>query len=286
MNLVLEDTNFKRINGGSFFMKDYTLELEVAKSAAREAGKKIMEVYALPFAVEIKKDASPVTQADKCAEKIILEMLLKEFPMYGVLSEETEDTSERLTKEYVWTIDPLDGTKEFVAKNGEFTVNIALVHKHEPVVGVIYAPVLDQLYYAAVGKGSFLEEGGKKHKLTPSAHSAVEKMFITMSRSHATQEKELVKQHKFKGVITSGSSLKGCLVASGKADVYYRFTSINEWDICAMDCIVTQSGALITDFTGKKLSYNKSDIKVPPFLCSNHTIHSDLLKIAAQYTVQ
>lgn len=267
-------------------MKDYTHELEVAKHAAREAGKKIMEVYASPFQVEIKKDASPVTQADKRAEKIILQLLLEQFPHYGVLAEETEDTSARLANQYVWTIDPLDGTKEFVAKNGEFTVNIALVHNHLPVVGVIYAPVLDQLYYAAHGKGAFVEEKGHITKLIPSSRSTVKNMFITMSRSHATQERILVQEHTFKDIITSGSSLKGCLVAAGKADVYFRFNSVNEWDVCAMDCIVNESGARMTDFAGNRIRYNKPDIKVPPFLCSNNKIHNELLAIATPYILK
>ena len=255
-------------------------ELKISKTLALEAGKKILEFYDKEIKVTNKIDNSPVTQADLAANEIIRDGLIKEFPDYGLLTEEDEDNPERLTKERVWIVDPLDGTKEFISKNGEFTVNIALVERGEPIIGVIYIPAKDELFFAVKDKGSFFEKDRQITKLHVSQRNDIQDMTLIRSRSHATEkELALTQKYDFAKIVSAGSALKGCLVAKGDADVYFRFGSTNEWDICAMDCIIREAKGLMTDLDGNLLKYNKPHTIMEGFLVSNNTIHRRLLDL-------
>jgi len=248
------------------------------------AGEKIIEVYQSDFAVENKEDNSPLTLADKKSHQTIVENLAQNHPDIPVISEEGASIpyGERRDWDYYWLIDPLDGTKEFVKRNGEFTVNIALIHKGYPVLGVIYAPVLDIVYFAKKGTGSFkisdttgisqMDEVAviaKAEKLPTIKNEVVS---IIGSRSHMSNEtKEYIEEVKARyGEVeftSAGSSLKLCYVAEGKADVYPRFAPTMEWDTAAGQAIVEQSGGLVQEAeTGKRVRYNKENLLNPFFI--------------------
>ena len=258
-------------------------ELDIAKQLAIEAGKKIMGIYnSEDFDIQEKENdnhKSPLTKADLAANKIIVTQLRENFPEYAILTEEEVDNKERLSKEFIWIIDPLDGTKEFIKRNGEFTVNIALVHGDIPILGAIYVPVTDELYYATKDKGVFYEKAGNISKITVTDKNKSEDMVFVKSRSHASEKLvKFIEIFKFAEVKISGSSIKGCLVAKGEADVYLRLGPVNEWDVCAMDVIVRESGGRMTDLEGKPLKYNKDlTLITSGFLVSNDKMHQELL---------
>jgi len=238
---------------------DVSKELYVAKKAAISAGKAIMEIYKQEFEVNYKEDESPVTQADLKADEIIISRLKEVFPNYAYLSEESADDLSRLDNDYCFIIDPIDGTKEFVNKTGEFTVNIALSYKQEIVMGVIYAPVLDELYYAEINKGSFKVKEGIYTQLKVSDRE--ENLRVAHSRSHRTIEQDLLyeeKKDKIEQVYTVGSTLKGCFLAAGMIDGFYKFgIGTKEWDIAAMVIIIEEAGGVVRD-----LNNNEIKIKV------------------------
>jgi len=243
---------------------NYTRELEISKKAAVLAGGAIMEVYGADdfadgFKVEYKEDNSPLTEADRRANDIIVNILRKEFPEYAILAEESADDKKRLENDYCFIVDPLDGTKEFIKRNGQFTVNIALAYKHKPVMGVIYVPVTRELYYAAVGGGSWYEaDGHAPVKLKGS--DKTEELTMVMSSSHGcARTDELIKKRNIKNHIKMGSSLKGCLIAKGDAEVYYRLGPTMEWDTAAMQCIAEQAGAIFRQTDGTEMLYNREN---------------------------
>ena len=236
--------------------------LEVLKKLAMDAGRIIMEVYKTDFEVDYKEDESPLTMADRRANDCIVKGLAEHFPECAVLSEEMKDDKARMQQEYCFIVDPLDGTKEFVKRNGQFTVNIALVYQQRPVVGVVYVPVTKDLYFASAGQGSFKQEGvsGEVRKLQVTEKE--ENLVWVGSKSHSSEKEEnLIKKHKgqIAEVVSAGSSLKGCLVAEGKADVYYRFGLTCEWDTAAMHCIAQQAGAVIRQMDHSGLVYNREN---------------------------
>lgn len=258
---------------------DLTKELAISKELAIKAGQKILEIYnSNDFNITNKNEnnvISPLTKADLAANEIIVTRLRKEFPDHAILTEEEKDDKTRLNNDYVWIIDPLDGTKEFIKKNGEFTVNIALVHKKEVILGVIYVPVNDELYYATKNNDSYLDN----NKITVSNINNQNEMIMVKSRTHAS-EKLLTIIKNFKDTISKGSSLKGCIIAKGDAQIYPRLGPVNEWDICAMDIIIKEAGGILTDLKGKGLKYNKENPLITSgFLVSNNTIHKKLLDV-------
>ena len=231
--------------------------LELAKQAALEAGKAIMEVYAKPFEVYIKDDDSPVTQADLCASNIIKEILKPTGIPF--VSEEDLPPDRSHYKRY-WLVDPLDGTVEFVNRNGEFTVNIALIDEKQPVLGVIYAPVLDKLWTSEDGQLSTLN----------SQHST---FTVLVSRSHRTPEvdayinKVLRPAHPDLVIDTQGSSLKFARLAEGSADVYVCYSKTKEWDTAAADAILRAAGGKVLRISdGQPLEYSKKEYPNPPFV--------------------
>ncbi len=268
--------------------------------AAKRAGKAILEVYDSDFTVEQKDDKSPLTLADKKSNEIITEVLEQTKTVNNatvpILSEEGRDIpyDERRKWEYFWLVDPLDGTKEFIKKNGEFTVNIALIHENRPVLGIIYIPVKDIFYFAAINFGAYILENSEiitdalstkelmdKSKKLPLNNNNNSPLTIVGSRSHTSEEfTEYVNKLKEKygnvEFISSGSSLKLCLVAEGKADIYPRFGPTMEWDTGAGQAIVEQAeGRVLEIQSNEPLSYNKSNLLNPFFIVSRQGINLD-----------
>ncbi len=238
-------------------------ELKIAKQAAVAAGRKILEIYngAEDLNVEYKDGDMPLTAADKAANAIITELLQKHFPDHAILSEEGKDDLSRLENRLCFIVDPLDGTKEFLKRNGQFTVNIALSFEHRSVMGVIYVPVTGDLYYAAQKEGSFLEsKNGEKRRLQVSSITDITALRVVMSNSHGCKEMdELIGKYQLKNLKSIGSSLKGCLVAAGEAEIYYRFNPTMEWDTAAMQCIAEEAGAIFRQMDDTEMLYNRED---------------------------
>lgn len=266
---------------------NYAEILEVVKAVSIEAGKKILEVYNSPdFEIEIKSDNSPVTKADKIANDYIVAELQQRYSEIGVLAEESKKDDSRLTKNHVWVIDPLDGTKEFIKRNGEFTVNVGLSENGIPRLGVVVIPVKNEVYYAAAGEGAFFQDAaGNVAKITCSQVNTFEEMTLMKSRSHASQKlNDLIAECGFKATKDSGSSIKICLIARGLAEVYFRLGPTNEWDICAAHCVLNEAGGKLTDSFGVAIEYNKKDtLNKNGFVASNASRHDDLVTVATKY---
>jgi len=245
------------------------IDIQDIVKIAKDAGKAIMEIYNQDFAVEFKTDNSPLTIADRKANEIIVTslnrlpvntLLKKNIP---ILSEEGRRIpyDERKNWEYFWLIDPLDGTKEFVKRNGEFTINIALIYKDTPVLGVVYSPVLNVCYWAKSNKGAFKD--GKKLPLKTKEQRDVYK--IVASRSHMSSETkdfiEAIDTDKEKVIVSIGSSLKICLVAEGEANIYPRLGPTMEWDTAAAHTIVNESDGLLNRYIDNSAHlYNKKNL--------------------------
>lgn len=257
--------------------------LKTAIHAALKAGEEILKVYEKDFSVETKEDSSPLTEADKRSNKAILEILKPiEVP---VISEEIKnlDYSQRSGWDLCWLIDPLDGTKEFIKRNGEFTVNIALIKNELPIMGIVYLPVSKKLYFASEEVGSFVinvnENDGVSDlsrildKATKLPVGPLPDIYtIVASRSHLSKDTEAFiesckKEHGDVVLVSMGSSLKLCMVAEGQAQVYPRLAPTMEWDTAAAHAIAKFSGCYVLDFnTRKELRYNKADLLNPYFI--------------------
>jgi len=238
------------------------------------AGQRIMEIYDTDFGVEKKSDNTPLTAADMAAHHTIVEGLSQLTPDIPILSEESANIpfAERSQWQRYWLVDPLDGTREFVKRNGEFTVNIALIDNHESVLGVVYAPVTGDTYYASRGMGAFKKTlGDSANTGAVAIHSRrkrADSTIIAGSRSHRGDSLEafLQKIGDYE-VISMGSSLKSCLVAEGHADIYPRLGPTSEWDTAAAQCIVEEAGGRITKTDMQPLRYNtKDELLNPHFL--------------------
>lgn len=242
---------------------------EACIGLAREAGAAILAVYAQDFSVETKDDDSPLTQADLASHRIIVAGLRALAPDIPVLSEEDAgipwETRHRWPRH--WLVDPLDGTREFVKKNGEFTVNIALIEDGRPVLGVVYAPVFDYLLHAERGVGAFLREAGEDIALS-TRRPATAPLRVAASRSHldprtaaALERMGDTERHGL------GSSLKFCRIAEGRIDVYPRFGPTSEWDTAAAQCVLEAAGGVVLRLDGTPLDYNRKDnILNPDFI--------------------
>ena len=236
-------------------------ELSIAKRAATEAGKAIMGIYCSEeLDVTYKEDQSPLTRADRQANKIIVEILSKEFPDYAILSEEEKDNKERLKNDYCFVVDPLDGTKEFIKRNGQFTVNIALAYKHKAVMGVIYVPVTEELYWASEKGGAYLMTNEDTQRICVSERK--EDIRVVMSSSHGCAEMDyMIQKNHLTNYVKIGSSLKGCILAKGDAEIYYRFNPTMEWDTAAMQCIVEEAGAVFRQMDDTEMRYNRENCR-------------------------
>ena len=249
--------------------------LDVIEAIARDAGDAIMQVYKNAIDVRYKDDQSPLTEADLSANRVIVDGLTKNYPDVPILTEEAVgDFKGSNLDGYYWLVDPLDGTKEFIKKNGEFTVNIALIHHGEPVLGVVLAPDKNTLYRGAQNQGAFKREGvGALKKIQVSPHEDGTPWRVMGSRSHSDTSIDdwLLKlgQHE---LIPMGSSLKMCLIAEGVAHVYPRLGLTSLWDTAAAHAILKEAGGEIRTLSGDVLSYkNPHEVLNPFFVASCHT---------------
>jgi 3'(2'), 5'-bisphosphate nucleotidase len=246
-----------------------SVAIEDIIAIAKEAGEKIVAIYERDFEISYKEDQSPLTEADKASHEVIVGGLKR----YGIpiLSEEGRQIAyeERKGWEYYWCIDPIDGTKEFIKKNGEFTINIALIYHNRPVLGVVYAPVLDDLYYAKEGEGAFKNAQRLPWHINETPD---ESLFVVASKSHLSQETqafidEVAQTTKEIKQVSKGSSLKLVMVAEGVADIYPRLAPTMEWDTAAADAIVRESGKMSYQLpSNRPLLYNKEDLLNPWFV--------------------
>jgi 3'(2'), 5'-bisphosphate nucleotidase len=254
-------------------MRDlHALGLALLPIVAR-AGAAIMQVYGDGFTVQRKDDNSPLTLADLESQRVIVEGLNRLTPAIPILAEESAQApwAERKTWSLLWVVDPLDGTREFVKRNGEFTVNIALVRGHEPVLGVVSAPAQGLLYWGAAGVGAFSQtEGGAQIPIHVSVPH--DPLRVVGSRSHASAETAGYLARLAPHVMTGiGSSLKFCLVADGKADLYPRFGPTSEWDTAAGQALLEAAGGQVTRLDGHRLRYNcRESVINGDFLAFNH----------------
>jgi 3'(2'), 5'-bisphosphate nucleotidase len=242
---------------------------------ATRAGEAILAIYNTAFSVELKDDASPLTAADKASHETIVSALGKLTPDIPILSEESAIVGweKRSAWQEYWLIDPLDGTKEFIKRNGEFTVNIALIQEHRAVMGVVYAPVLRRCFFGAGKSGAFEQTAAgdiREIKAERTAHSPLR---VVGSRSHRG---ELLDSYLAKlgehVMVPMGSSLKLCLVATGEADIYPRLGPTSEWDTAAAQAVVECAGGKVTDLSGKAIMYNtKESLLNPHFLVFGDT---------------
>jgi 3'(2'), 5'-bisphosphate nucleotidase len=242
--------------------------LEEVEAIAREAGAAIMQVYARDFSATQKEDKSPLTEADTAAHEIIVRRLEKLQPALPILSEEAvTDFSGADHSGRYWLVDPLDGTREFIKRNGEFTVNIALIEQGRAILGVVYAPVLNVAYLAAEGLGVYKAEAdGRRVPIRVAEHQAGSSWRVVGSRSHAGDSlTAFLQQLGTHELISMGSSLKFCLVAEGAADVYPRMGPTSLWDTAAAQCVVEQSGGRVIELTGEPISYADPSVVLNPF---------------------
>ena len=296
---IIIDTEKISVGGAVKIILQYVFEkqmnyllpkiLVTAVYAAYDAGKIILDIYAKDFSnsIEYKDDKSPLTEADKKSNALICGRLRKYAPYIDILAEESINSSEfdssefdsggfdedkeRLENKFCFIVDPLDGTKEFIKKNGEFTVNIGLSYNNRPVMGVVYVPCQKKFYYAIKDRGAYaidlnkdiirfsdLFDSGLKIKVSGRTNG----LTVMKSRSHGDEKLDVLlekNKHRIKNQIEAGSSLKGCLIAEGIADVYYRFGYTMEWDTCAMQCIVEEAGGIFAQGDWSEMTYNRDD---------------------------
>ena len=246
-----------------------SIDLEQIVDIAQKAGNKIMEIYKRDFTIEYKDDKSPLTEADLAANEIICSNLEKLYPNIPIMSEENKQVDYEIRKEwnYYWCIDPIDGTKEFIKKNDEFTVNIALIYKNHPVLGVVYAPAIGEMYKAKQGEGAF--KNNKKLPLYIN-NEPKEKLMVVASKSHLSEEtQKFIDALETQEVqqVSKGSSLKLCMIAEGSADIYPRLAPTMEWDTAAADAVVREAGKMTYQFKDREpVIYNKENLLNPWFI--------------------
>ena len=251
-------------------MQDSYKFLDAVIEISKVAGKKILEVYETDFDVEHKEDKTPLTKADMAAHNVIVESLEKLTPDIPILSEEEAKIpfAKRASWETYWLVDPLDGTREFIKRNGEFTVNIALIHQHESILGVIYVPVSGVCYYASRGHGAYKQLPNCPPNSIQVSSKISNPVNIAGSRSHRGDSlNRFLENVGDYEIISMGSSLKSCLVAEGKADIYPRLGPTSEWDTAAAQCIVEEAGGHLTTLDMQPMRYNtKESLLNPHFL--------------------
>ena len=242
--------------------------LESVIALSEDAGRRILEIYNTDFQVAKKDDTSPLTEADMAAHRAIIAGLAILTPEIPVLSEEAASIphAQRSAWRTYWLVDPLDGTREFIKRNGEFTVNIALIKDHQPILGVIYTPVSGLCYYACRGAGSFKKtpDGTTQHiHVSPARRNP---LMVAGSRSHQGDSlKAFLANSGNHEIINMGSSLKSWLVAEGKVDIYPRLGPTSEWDTAAAQCIVEEAGGRLTDTRMQPLRYNTKESLLNPY---------------------
>ena len=254
-----------------------TLSHSALAAAVRDivlrAGEQIMTVYRTPFEVRTKADRSPVTEADEAAERLIAAALTKLSPSLPVVGEEgvAQGNIPDVSGGAFWLVDPLDGTKEFISRNGEFTVNVGLIENGRPTLGVVYAPAVDRLFWSEGPGRAFTQKDGKPVQIA-ARNKPADGYGVVASRSHSSSDEDAyLKTLPVKSVTSAGSSLKFCLVAAGEADLYPRFGTTNEWDTAAGHAILNAAGGTVVTREGGELGYAKPTFKNPGYIAYGRT---------------
>ena len=264
----------------------FAQDLAVAMKLAREAGAIVRTFYQVSPNIRWKDPTEPVTEADRASNAYLVKQLGQVFRQDGILAEESKDDLTRLDKRRVWIIDPLDGTLEFIARNGEFCIMVGLVLDHQPVAGVVYQPIDDVLYGAARGVGAFVEEFGERYPLRVSQETNAKRLRLLVSRSHrAPIVDPIVDRVAAQHVRSVGSvGLKIGLIARRKADWYVHPNSgTKEWDTCAPEIILREAGGMMTDCWDRPLSYNQPDVaRRFGLLASNRAVHARVAGAVAE----
>jgi 3'(2'), 5'-bisphosphate nucleotidase len=256
--------------------------IEPMKMVSLLAGRAIMDIYTQDDrGVVLKEDQSPLTAADKASNAIICAGIRKLDLGFPIVSEENKQIpySTRKNYQHFWLIDPLDGTKEFIKRNGDFTVNIALVDGTTPILGIVYAPVLEEMYWAVQGSGAFFEVSGETQEIqAPEFRLKDHGLRVVSSRSHMNDETRLfIKELDTPELVSKGSSLKFLMIAKGDADIYPRIAPTMEWDTCAAQCILEEAGGAIYKYgTSSPLKYNKPSLLNPNFVAMGHLLEDKL----------
>lgn len=259
-------------------LNNYKKEFYVALKAIKEASKVVMEIYHGDFTINYKQDNTEVTNADISSEKIIKEILIKNFPNYSILSEESKDDKERLNNDYCWIIDPIDGTKDFVNKTNNFAINLALSYKHEIVLGIISVPCRNLFYYAIKGQKAYKIENDIVSNITVS--NDTNKLIMLASKFFFKNEDEFKNNPSIKEIKSIGSSYKAGLIAEGKAHLCIKLEPVTkEWDTAPSDIIIKEAGGIICDIYGNNMTYNKDDvINRNGFIITNNLINLNKFK--------
>jgi len=253
--------------------------LEDLKILIKKAGEEVLKYYDQEFETE-KKDDSPVTAADLASEKIILDGL-KKYSGFGMISEENKEDKSHIGKEMVFVTDPLDGTKDFIHKTGDFSILLALLKNNQPIIGLIYKPLEKKLYFASKGKGAFIEIENKKEKIEASKVQDFLKIRILMSMFHLGEtEKSLAEKYSWQYKRVGSAGLKLAALAEGQAEVYISSSSrTGEWDVAAGKIILEEAGGKITDINGNELEFNKqTPFNTNGFVGSNKINHNQIIK--------
>jgi len=261
-------------------------ETKLAIDAAKKAAKTVMDVYKKDFSTSLKDDKEPITEADIQSNQIIENIISASG--YPILSEESSDEiKKRLASRKVWIVDPLDGTTDFVNKTGEFTIMIALVLDHNPILGVICSPSKNTLYVAQKDQGAHQFLDDKWERIHVSQTTELKQCMGVGSRFHQSErERNFLQKLGISNFTSRGSSLKVADISSGKADLYFTTTNkIKQWDTCASSCLVREAGGLMTDMSGKDLKYNTETINHQNgILVTNGIIHNDIVKKYAEFS--
>tara|TARA_B110000014_G_scaffold125389_1_gene86244 strand:+ start:5415 stop:6227 length:813 start_codon:yes stop_codon:yes gene_type:complete len=247
--------------------------IDGALEVAEKASKKVLEIYHTEdYEFESKDDGSPVTKADIASHQILDAGLVKLTNKIPILSEEGSNNA-RSNENLFWLIDPLDGTKEFINRNGEFTVNIALIEQGSPILGIVFSPAVDENFFGAINQGSFKLKGAERESILPKKQNK-EECRVTLSKSHKSKDdewfiNECKKRFNIVNEIPTGSSLKLCKVAEGSADIYSRLGPTFQWDIAAGQAVVESAGGVVNDLLGNPLTYKfHPELKNPHFFCA------------------
>lgn len=258
-------------------------ELEIAKKLAVAAGAILLEYFEKSVSVDWKAPGDPVTAADREANQLIVTSLRQEFPQHGVLSEEEEDDLDRLQRTHVWMIDPMDGTREFIDHREDFAVQIGLVSGGTPILGVVYQPAKNKLYYAAAGMGTHLETSEGTAQLKVSAEHTAARMTMAVSRSHRSARVDAIREQlNIKETIAMGSvGLKVGLVCEGRAHLYIHPGGRTKlWDTCAPEAILREAGGKMTDVSNKPLQYDTQEQRnLNGLVATNGVIHDRAVQV-------
>lgn len=260
-------------------ISDKIPELDIAIEAANKAGEAILEIYKEDFDSNTKTDDSPITEADIKSNEIIKRILSE--TQHAILSEEDDDDLDRLSKEIIWIVDPLDGTSDFIDKTGEFTVMIALIKNKKPILGVIGWPTENTLFVAQKGSGAFRFSNGKWEKISVSKVTDLTRCKAVGSRHHLSdKEKLFIKKLGIEDFTSIGSSLKVGKISAGEADAYITTTDkMKEWDSAASYCIVSEAGGKMTDISGNDLTYNNREVHhLNGIVVTNGLIHDKIIE--------